>query len=59
MLAAHEELLTEHASPAALRRLEDGSAYRIVKVFHEGRALVERLAAGSFIVGLARPASVS
>ncbi|WP_372343456.1 trans-aconitate 2-methyltransferase [Streptomyces sp. KL116D] len=63
--AVHEELLPGGSGETALRRLDDGSAYRIVKVFHETEALTGRLAAlgwsvrvrpaaGSFIVGIAR-----
>ncbi|MYW63022.1 methyltransferase domain-containing protein [Streptomyces sp. SID8379] len=43
--AVHEELLTDESGHAALRRLEDGSAYRIVKVFHEAQDLMDQLAA--------------
>ncbi|MGA4838332.1 class I SAM-dependent methyltransferase [Streptomyces sp. G45] len=62
--AAGEEVLTDGAVPAALRRLADGSAYRVVKVFHDATALTDRLAslgwsarvrptAGKFLVGIA------
>ncbi|MFF4275210.1 class I SAM-dependent methyltransferase [Streptomyces sp. NPDC001536] len=57
--AAREEVASQ------VRRLEDGSAYRIVKVFHDAAELIAELGAlgwsaeiegrGEFIVGLARP----
>lgn len=63
--AAHEEVLANQAAPAALRRLDDGSRYRIVKVFHDAETLTEdltalgwsvriRTRAGNFI-GIAEP----
>ncbi|WP_432252957.1 class I SAM-dependent methyltransferase [Streptomyces sp. HNM1019] len=63
--AAYEEVLADQSAPAALRRLDDGSQYRIVKVFHDARALTDdltalgwsvriRTVAGNFI-GVAEP----
>jgi demethylmenaquinone methyltransferase/2-methoxy-6-polyprenyl-1,4-benzoquinol methylase len=43
--AASEDVLADHPVPAAVRRLDDGSKYRIVKVFHEARALTGDLTA--------------
>jgi len=43
--AAHEEVLADQPAPAALRRLDDGSRYRIVKVFHDPRTLTDDLTA--------------
>ncbi|MBO1330161.1 bifunctional 2-polyprenyl-6-hydroxyphenol methylase/3-demethylubiquinol 3-O-methyltransferase UbiG [Streptomyces sp. VRA16 Mangrove soil] len=68
--AANEELLTGESGHAALRRLQDGSAYRIVKVFHEAQSLTDQLAAlgwsarvapaaGHFLVGVASPIGAS
>jgi demethylmenaquinone methyltransferase/2-methoxy-6-polyprenyl-1,4-benzoquinol methylase len=42
--SAAEEVLAGQAVPSVLRRLEDGSEYRVVKVFHEPRQLVRDLA---------------
>ncbi len=64
--AASEEVLADQPVPAVLRRLEDGSQYRIVKVFHDARTLTGDLTAlgwsvrvqpvdGNFIVGIAEP----
>jgi demethylmenaquinone methyltransferase/2-methoxy-6-polyprenyl-1,4-benzoquinol methylase len=64
--AAHEEVLADQAVPAVLRRLDDGSRYRIVKVFHDARTITGDLTAlgwsvrvrsvgGNFIVGIAEP----
>jgi demethylmenaquinone methyltransferase/2-methoxy-6-polyprenyl-1,4-benzoquinol methylase len=64
--AAREEVLADQPIPAVLRRLDDGSRYRIVKVFHDARTLTGDLtalgwsvrvrpAAGNFIVGIAEP----
>jgi SAM-dependent methyltransferase len=64
--AAREEVLADQPVPAVLRRLDDGSQYRIVKVFHDARTLTGDLTAlgwsvhvrpvdGSFIVGIAEP----
>lgn len=63
--AAGEEGVTEGPVPTVLRRLDDGSRYRVVKVFHEAGALAGDLTAlgwtvrvrpldGS-IVGVAQP----
>ncbi|MFC9509597.1 class I SAM-dependent methyltransferase [Streptomyces sp. NPDC057002] len=63
--AADEEGVTDGPVPTVLRRLDDGSRYRVVKVFHEARALTDHLTAlgwtarvqavdGS-IVGVAQP----
>lgn len=63
--AAYEELLTNQPTPAALRRLDDGSQYRVVKVFHDAQTLTDDLTAlgwsvrirpvaGNFI-GIAEP----
>ncbi|MDQ1029124.1 SAM-dependent methyltransferase [Streptomyces umbrinus] len=63
--AAEEEVLANEPAPAALRRLDDGSQYRIVKVFHDARTLTDDLTAlgwsvrikplaGNFI-GIAEP----
>ncbi|MER7792397.1 class I SAM-dependent methyltransferase [Streptomyces sp. NPDC097640] len=63
--AAEEEVLANQPAPAALRRLDDGSQYRIVKVFHDVQTLTDDLTAlgwsvrirpvaGNFI-GIAEP----
>ncbi|MGW4735159.1 class I SAM-dependent methyltransferase [Streptomyces shenzhenensis] len=63
--AAFEEVLANQPAPAALRRLDDGSQYRIVKVFRDAQALTDdltrlgwsvhiRTMAGNFI-GIAEP----
>ncbi|MBP8532694.1 trans-aconitate 2-methyltransferase [Streptomyces sp. MK37H] len=63
--AAEEEVLVNQPIPVALRRLDDESEYRIVKVFHDPRTLTDdltalgwsariRLMAGQFI-GIAEP----
>ncbi|MHB9755410.1 class I SAM-dependent methyltransferase [Streptomyces sp. BYX5S] len=63
----NETVLADESAPAALRELQDGSRYRIVKVFHEAAGLTAdlaalgwaadiRTAADSFIVGVAEPA---
>jgi SAM-dependent methyltransferase len=65
-MAAQEEVVADHPVPAAVRRLDDGSKYRIVKVFHDARTLTDdltalgwsvriRTVAGNFI-GIAEPA---
>ncbi|MFE4612084.1 class I SAM-dependent methyltransferase [Streptomyces niveus] len=65
--AAGEEGVTEGPVPTVLRRLDDGSRYRVVKVFHDADALAGDLTAlgwmvrvrpldGS-IVGVAQPPS--
>ena len=43
--AADEEVLANQAAPTALRRLDDGSQYRIVKVFHDPQTLTKDLTA--------------
>ncbi|MGY0055769.1 class I SAM-dependent methyltransferase [Streptomyces sp. LZ34] len=63
--AAEEEVLANQPAPAALRRLDDGSRYRIVKVFHDARTLTDDLAAlgwsvrirpvGGNFIGIAEP----
>ncbi|MBC6468910.1 class I SAM-dependent methyltransferase [Actinomadura alba] len=64
--AEREEVLADQPVPAVLRRLDDGSRHRIVKVFHDARTLTGDLTAlgwsvrvrpveGSFIVGVAEP----
>ncbi|WLW51591.1 class I SAM-dependent methyltransferase [Streptomyces sp. YU58] len=63
--AAHEELLARHPTPTALRRLDDGSRHRIVKVFHDPSTLTRDLTAlgwsarvcprGNTFVGVAEP----
>ncbi|MFJ9130610.1 MULTISPECIES: class I SAM-dependent methyltransferase [unclassified Streptomyces] len=66
-MAADEELLADESAPAAVRELDDGSRYRIVKVFHEAEALTGDLAslgwaadvrpaARNYLVGVAEPA---
>jgi demethylmenaquinone methyltransferase/2-methoxy-6-polyprenyl-1,4-benzoquinol methylase len=68
-VAANEELLANQPAPAALRRLDDGSQYRIVKVFHDAQTLTDdltalgwsvhvRTMAGNFI-GIAEPPATS
>jgi SAM-dependent methyltransferase len=44
-MAAEEEVLADQPAPAALRRLDDGSRYRIVKVFHDAGPLTDDLTA--------------
>jgi demethylmenaquinone methyltransferase/2-methoxy-6-polyprenyl-1,4-benzoquinol methylase len=44
-MAAKEEVLADQPAPAALRRLGDGSRYRIVKVFHDVGPLTDDLTA--------------
>lgn len=41
--AADEELLARHPIPTVLRRLDDGSRHRVVKVFHDPRTLTRDL----------------
>ncbi|MEU9476051.1 class I SAM-dependent methyltransferase [Streptomyces sp. NPDC048191] len=43
--AEWEEVLANQPVPAALRRLDDGSQYRIVKVFHDVQTLTDDLTA--------------
>ncbi|WP_405613913.1 class I SAM-dependent methyltransferase [Streptomyces sp. NBC_01508] len=68
-VAAEEEVLADQPAPAALRRLGDGSRYRVVKVFHDARTLDDdltargwsvrvRSVAGQF-VGVAEPPAAS
>jgi demethylmenaquinone methyltransferase/2-methoxy-6-polyprenyl-1,4-benzoquinol methylase len=65
-VAAREEILADQPVPAVLRRLDDGSQHRIVKVFHDAQTLTDELTAlgwsvrvrpvaGNFIVGIAEP----
>jgi SAM-dependent methyltransferase len=63
--AAEEEVLASQPAPAALRRLDDGSQYRIVKVFHDVQTLTDDLTAlgwsvrirpvARYFVGVAEP----
>lgn len=64
--ATDEDVLTDLPTPAALRRLDDGSQYRIVKVFHDAATLTADLTAvgwssihvrpaGRHIIGVAEP----
>ncbi|MGW4820585.1 class I SAM-dependent methyltransferase [Streptomyces sp. NPDC004227] len=63
--AAEEEVLAEDPVPAAMRRLDDGSRYRIVKVFHDTRSLTDDLTTlgwsvrirtvGANFIGIAEP----
>jgi SAM-dependent methyltransferase len=63
--AAYEEVLANQPAPAALRRLDDGSQYRIVKVFHDVQTLTDDLTAlgwsvrirpvARYFVGVAEP----
>jgi len=68
--AATEEVLDGQPAPAVRRRLNDGSEYRIVKVFHDATQLTGDLAAlgwsvrilpagGNFIVGIAERPTVA
>ncbi|MER5754964.1 class I SAM-dependent methyltransferase [Streptomyces sp. NPDC002088] len=50
--AVHEEVLANQPAPAALRRLDDGSQYRIVKVFHDAQTLTDDLTALGWSVGI-------
>ncbi|WP_405606650.1 class I SAM-dependent methyltransferase [Streptomyces sp. NBC_00076] len=63
--AAYEQVLADQPTPTALRQLDDGSQYRIVKVFHDAQTLTDDLTAlgwsvrirsmaGNFI-GIAEP----
>lgn len=66
-VAASEEVLADGSVPAVLRRLDDGSRYRIVKVFHDAGTLAGDLTARGWsarvrsvdgsIVGIAEPPS--
>lgn len=64
--AVYEEVIAGQDVPAVLRRLGDGSGYRVVKVFHDPRTLTADLTAlgwsarvrtveGAFIAGVAEP----
>ncbi|MEV7385281.1 class I SAM-dependent methyltransferase [Streptomyces sp. NPDC091215] len=63
--AAYEEVLANQPTPTALRRLNDGSQYRIVKVFHDAQTLTDDLTAQGWsvrirpmagnIIGIAEP----
>lgn len=63
--AAYEEVLADQPTPTALRRLDDGSEYRIVKVFHDAQTLTDDLTAQGWsvrirtmagnIIGVAEP----
>ncbi|MFE4626949.1 class I SAM-dependent methyltransferase [Streptomyces mirabilis] len=67
--AEEEEVLANQPAPAALRRLDDGSQYRIVKVFHDARTLTDDLTAlgwsvhirpmGGNFIGIAEPSTTS
>ncbi|MCX4617547.1 trans-aconitate 2-methyltransferase [Streptomyces mirabilis] len=48
--AAYEEVLANQTTPTALRRLDDGSQYRIVKVFHDAQTLTDDLTAQGWSV---------
>ena len=48
--AAEEEVIADQPAPAALRRLDDGSRYRVVKVFHDARTLADDLTARGWSV---------
>ncbi|MEU6143130.1 class I SAM-dependent methyltransferase [Streptomyces sp. NPDC047081] len=66
--AAYEEVLANQPAPAALRRLDDGSQYRIVKVFHDAQTLTDELTAlgwsarirtkAGHLIGIAEPRAV-
>lgn len=51
-VAAGEEVLANQPTPAVLRRLDDGSQYRIVKVFHDAQTLTDVLTALGWSVGI-------
>ncbi|MEU7608284.1 class I SAM-dependent methyltransferase [Micromonospora sp. NPDC049204] len=51
-VAASEEVLANQPTPAVLRRLDDGSQYRIVKVFHDAQTLTDVLTALGWSVGI-------
>lgn len=44
-VSASEEVLSDGPVPAVLRRLDDGSRYRVVKVFHDAETLTDDLTA--------------
>ncbi|WP_323183028.1 class I SAM-dependent methyltransferase [Streptomyces sp. NBC_00078] len=50
--ATYDEVLANQSAPAALRRLDDGSQYRIVKVFHDAQTLTDDLTALGWSVGI-------
>ena len=50
--AEGEEGVTRGPVPTVLRRLEDGSRYRVVKVFHDARTLTDDLTARGWTVGV-------
>ncbi|MFH8657011.1 class I SAM-dependent methyltransferase [Streptomyces afghaniensis] len=50
--AASEEGVTDGPVPTVLRRLDDGSRYRIVKVFHDARTLTGDLTARGWTVSV-------
>jgi len=64
-VAANEEVLTNQPTPVVLRRLDNGSEYRIVKVFHDAETLTHDLTALGWsvrirpmagnIIGIAEP----
>ena len=63
--AAEEDVLVDQPVPAVVRRLDDGSRYRVVKVFHDARVLTDGLTAlgwsvrvrtvGGNFIGVAEP----
>ncbi|MCG7209812.1 class I SAM-dependent methyltransferase [Streptomyces arenae] len=63
--ATYEKVLANQPTPTALRRLNDGSQYRIVKVFHDAQTLTDELTAQAWsvrirpmagnIIGIAEP----
>ena len=66
--AAAEEILRDQPTPAAVRRVDDGRRYRIVKVFHDAAQLADDLAglgwsaqihaaAENYLVGVAERAA--
>ncbi|MFI9167967.1 class I SAM-dependent methyltransferase [Streptomyces lincolnensis] len=48
--AADEEVLARHPVPTVLRRLDDGSRHRVVKVLHDPRTLTRDLTAQGWSV---------
>ncbi|GGS14771.1 hypothetical protein GCM10010252_62820 [Streptomyces aureoverticillatus] len=65
--AGEEEVVADRPVPAAVRRLQDGSRHRIVKVFHDARTLTDDLTAlgwsaqvrpfGGHFIGVAEPSA--
>ncbi|TWJ22631.1 hypothetical protein [Micromonospora endolithica] len=51
-VADSEEVLANQPTPAVLRRLDDGSQYRIVKVFRDAQTLTDVLTALGWSVGI-------